>query len=145
VFWVLFGVSGVGFTVVATDNTSAYLGIIAMFVLFVLSGALFILAWRRDAVTVAGQRLGWQKVNALGVLTQIAAMCILVVPAITARDPLLGAVVFGAFVIAGGFSVYIRLVVPQLDVEGRVRMVVVSFSVLVLLLGALLVVATVAV
>jgi hypothetical protein len=132
----LVGVTGVGFVLVSTNGTSAYLAVLAGFACLVVAGGLSVLAWRRESVTLAGRQLRWQQVGALGTLAETVAVGFIVVPVSAAQDPLLGAVVLASLAVAGGLAAYNGLAGLQLDVERQVHLAVVGLSVLVLFLGA---------
>ncbi len=134
VLFTLVGVTGVGFVVVFTNDTSAYLAVLAGFACLVVAGGLSLLAWRRGSVTVAGRRLRWQQLNPLGISARTVAAGFVLVPVSAARDTLLGAVVLAPLGLVGGLSAYVGLVGPRFDVESQVRLAVAGLFVLVLFL-----------
>jgi hypothetical protein len=136
VLFSLVGITGVGFVLVFTNDTSAYLAVLAGFACLMVAGALSVLAWRRESVAVAGRQFRWRQVRALGILAQTAAVGFVLVPVNAARDALLGAVVLAPLGLVGGLSVYVGFVGPRFDIESQPRLAVAGLLVLVLFLGA---------
>jgi hypothetical protein len=115
----------------------------------VVVGGLYLLAWRRGSVTVAGRRLRWQQVGDFAQVPLCVSFGVLYLP--SAPSPLLG-----AFVLAGSFALGVlsyaaraivrrsrdrvrRVMGRRIEMETWARLTVVFLFVSVLLVGGVLI------
>jgi hypothetical protein len=149
VLFTLVGVTGVGFVLVFTNDTSAYLAVLAELACFVVAGGLSLLAWRRESITVAGRQFRWQQVGDFAQVPLCVSLGVLYLP--SAPSPLLGAVVLAGSFGLGVLSYAARAIVRRsrdrvrrvmgrrLEMETWARLTVAGLFVLVLLVGGVLV------
>ena len=145
----LVGVTGVGFVLVFTNDTLAYLAVLAGFACFVVAGGLLLLAWRRGSVTVAGRRLRWQQVSDFALVPAYLSLGVSYFPSAPSRplgavvlagSAVLGLLVYSARVLGRRYRDRVRRVMSRrLEMETWARLTVVFLFVSVLLVGGLLV------